>query len=364
MSSSTATRDTRAAHLIPALLAWYDRHRRHLPWRAPAGSESDPYHVWLSEIMLQQTTVVAVAPYYRTFLDRWPTVSDLAQADLDEVLQEWAGLGYYARARNLHACARMVATDYAGRFPKTEDELRLLPGIGTYTAAAIAAIAFGRAVIAVDGNVERVMARLHAVETPLPKAKTALHRLAQALATDTRPGDVTQALMDLGATICTPRKPKCLLCPWSASCAAYRLDRADTLPIKLAKPERPTRRGFAFFATDPAGAILLRQRPAEGLLGAMMEVPSSPWVSAPSMPSLADVIAAAPVPGAWRPLPGRVRHTFTHFHLELSVAVARFPRLTDSSLGTWVAVDRLGDTALPTVMRKIIRHALAHTDSA
>ena len=352
-----------ATALIPSLLAWYDSHRRHLPWRAPPGTRPDPYHVWLSEIMLQQTTVATVVPYYRGFLERWPKVTDLAQAELDSVLQAWAGLGYYARARNLHACARTVAEAHDGQFPNTDAGLRRLPGIGAYTAAAIAAIAFDRPVIAVDGNVERVMARLNAVETPLPKAKPELTSLAQNLATPHRPGDVTQALMDLGATLCTPRKPKCRLCPWMAACSGYRLDSAEALPRKAPRAERPTRRAVAFFATDSAGAILLRRRPARGLLGAMIEVPSSPWLETPSMPSLADVIETAPVSAPWRPLPGLVRHTFTHFHLELMVAVARCTQPIEVGSASWVAVDRLADTALPSVMRKIIRHALAHTAS-
>lgn len=357
---SQATEPPDPRLLVPPLLAWYDGHRRRLPWRAPPGHRPDPYHVWLSEIMLQQTTVVAVAPYFRDFLARWPTVADLAAAPLEDVLQAWAGLGYYARARNLHACARTLAAAHGGRFPETEAALRQLPGIGAYTAAAIAAIAFDRPTVAVDGNVERVMARLHAVETPLPGAKPALKRLAEALVSPERPGDVTQALMDLGATVCTPRKPKCLLCPWSAACHAYRLGRAQALPARSPKAERPTRRGIAFFATDPAGAVLLRQRPPEGLLGAMMEVPSSPWLEGAGMPSLDAVISQAPLAASWRLLPGRVTHTFTHFHLELGVAVARCQQVPEPFPGIWVPVDRLGDQALPTVMRKIVRHALAH----
>ena len=352
--------DADSMALTQELLAWYDRNRRSLPWRAPPGERSVPYHVWLSEIMLQQTTVAAVAPYYRDFLTRWPRVEDLARASLDSVLQAWAGLGYYARARNLHACARLLVERHDGRFPETEHELQELPGIGTYTAAAIAAIAFGRPVIAVDGNVERVMARLHAVQTPLPKAKPALQRLAQSHAATGRPGDATQAIMDLGATVCTPRAPKCLLCPWTGRCVANASGQAETLPLKAPKADRPTRRGIAFYVTDRAGAVLLRRRPADGLLGAMMEVPSSPWLVAASVPALDDVLETAPVPGPWRLLPGHVRHTFTHFHLEVAVAAARCDPVPRSLPGQWVAVDRLGDAALPTVMRKVIRHALSH----
>jgi A/G-specific adenine glycosylase len=340
------------------LIGWYDRHRRVLPWRAPPGRRADPYHVWLSEVMLQQTTVPTVGAYFRAFLERWPTVEDLAAADLDDVLRAWAGLGYYARARNLHKCARVVAERYHGRFPEDEQELRRLPGVGDYTAAAIAAIAFDIPAAVMDGNVERVVARVAAIREPLPAAKPKLRAVAAALTPADRPGDHAQAMMDLGATICTPRRPKCILCPWNAECEARRAGIEETLPAKLPKPERPTRRAIAFWLVNGKGAVLLRRRPEKGLLGGMMEVPSSPWTAA-EMPELATVLDHAPTRTGWRVLPGVVRHTFTHFHLELAVAVGRVgyePPLN----GRWVAVDALADEALPTVMAKVARHVFAH----
>jgi A/G-specific adenine glycosylase len=348
-----------AADLAERLLAWYDRHRRVLPWRAPAGRRPDPYHVWLSEIMLQQTTVAAVAGYFRDFIGRWPTVADLAAAPADDIMRTWAGLGYYARARNLHKCARMVAEQYGGRFPEDEVGLRQLPGVGDYTAAAIAAIAFDRPATVVDGNVERVIARLFGVTTPLPPAKPRLKALAAGLTPAMRPGDYAQAVMDLGATICTPRKPKCMLCPWSKACAARRAGIAERLPAKLAKADKPTRRGVAFWVTDGTGAVLLRRRPERGLLGGMMEVPSSAWQEG-NAPDLTAAAGAAPVVADWRPLPGVVRHGFTHFDLELLVAVGRVDDRPAVPDGVWVPVEALGDEALPTAMRKIVRHVLKH----
>ena len=310
-----------------ALLAWYDRHRRVLPWRAGPGERPDPYRVWLSEIMLQQTTVATVGPYFRAFLERWPDVASLAAAPLDDVLHAWQGLGYYARARNLHKCAIAVARDHGGRFPDDEAALRALPGIGAYTAAAIAAIAFDRPAVVVDGNVERVVARLYAVETPLPAAKPELRRLAGDLTPDERPGDFAQAMMDLGATICTPRAPRCVLCPLMAGCRARARGIAEELPRRTAKPEKPTRRGVAFFAVDAAGAVLLRRRAEQGLLGGMMEVPSTDW-RAEAWP-MDEALRAAPLAADWRALPGTVRHTFTHFHLELTVLAARITGAAD-----------------------------------
>lgn len=338
------------------LLDWYDRHRRRLPWRAEPGQRAEPYHVWLSEIMLQQTTVATVGPYFRRFLALWPTVDDLAAADLDAVLHAWQGLGYYARARNLHKCAQAVAGLHGGVFPGTEEELRALPGIGAYTAAAIAAIAFDRKATPADGNFERVFARLHAVETPLPDAKPILRGLAAALTPDRRPGDHAQAVMDLGATICTPRSPKCMACPWHEPCEARRLGIATELPRKNPKKPKPTRRGIAFWAVTQDGSVLLRRRAESGLLGGMMEVPSTDWTEADF--ALAEAAKGAPVKGAWRALPGLVRHTFTHFHLELAVAAASVPAQPVTG-GVWVPLDRLGEHALPTVMKKIVTHALA-----
>src|ERR1051326_1722090 len=258
-----------------ALLAWYDRHRRHLPWRAPPGKRADPYHVWLSEVMLQQTTVKAVGPYYAKFLQRWPSVVALAAAALDDVLRAWAGLGYYARARNLHACAVAVANDHGGRFPDTEEGLRALPGIGGYTAAAIAAIAFDRRAVAIDGNIERVIARLYAIETELPAAKTEIRSRAEALLPARRFGDFTQALMDLGATICTPKKPACGICPWIDACQARGRGDAETFPRKAPKVEGKLRRGASFVVIRADGFVLVRTRPSKGLLGGMTEVPST-----------------------------------------------------------------------------------------
>ncbi len=342
---------------LPArLLIWYDRSRRHLPWRAAPGVSPDPYHIWLSEVMLQQTTVQAVIPYFQAFLERWPTVQDLAVAPLDDVLHAWAGLGYYARARNLHKCAQMVAAWRDGDFPDDEEALRKLPGVGDYTAAAIVAIAYGRRAVVMDGNVERVIARLFDVREPLPAVKPTLKRLAGELTPDLRAGDYAQAMMDLGATLCTPRNPACGICPWMADCAARKAGSAEGLPAKLEKPERPTRRGIAFWAVRKDGAVLIRRRPEAGLLGGMMEIPSTQWRPEPW--DSADATAEAPVKAEWRLLPGLVRHTFTHFHLELSVMAGR-AGVGAMAPGLWCPLDKLSDHALPTVMRKVIKHALA-----
>ncbi len=340
------------------MLAWYDRHRRALPWRAAPGDQVDPYHVWLSEIMLQQTTVAAATPYYLRFLETWPTVADLAAAPLDAVLTAWAGLGYYARARNLHKCAIAVTEEHGGRFPDSEDALRALPGIGAYTAAAIAALAFGRAAVVVDGNVERVVARLFAVETPLPKAKPALRELAGTLTPATRAGDYAQAMMDLGATICVPARPRCLSCPVAAGCDGRALGVAAALPRKAPKADRPLRRALVYWCLDGSGAVLLRRRPEQGLLGGMMELPSTPWSTEP-WPEPGE---AAPLQAAWRVLPGQVRHVFTHFALELRVCVGGRgdAAVADRLGGRFVAIERLGDYALPSVMKKVVRHALRH----
>jgi A/G-specific adenine glycosylase len=315
--------------------------------------QPDPYRVWLSEIMLQQTTVATVAPYFDRFVARWPNVSALAAASLDEVLQLWQGLGYYARARNLHACARGVVASHGGAFPDNASALRLLPGIGDYTAAAIAAIAFDRHEAAVDGNVERVLTRLYAVEEPLPMAKQHLRGLAAALVPESRAGDFAQALMDLGATICTPRRPRCVLCPWRECCAAAASGLAEELPARAAKPERPQRYGIAFWLTRPDGAVLLRRRPETGLLGGMIEIPSTAWSTAPW--PIDDAAPVAPAAVEWRTLPGSVRHGFTHFQLELRLMAGE---TGDSGEGLWSPVDRLGDHALPTLMKKVVRHAL------
>lgn len=344
------------------LLAWYDRAARALPWRALPGTSQDPYRVWLSEVMLQQTTVKTVTPRYIDFLRRWPDVGALARAELSEVLAAWAGLGYYARARNLHACARVVTEQYGGTFPQTEEALRALPGIGAYTAAAIAAIAFGKRATPVDGNIERVVARVFAVQTPLPAAKPEIKSLAGSLTPAKRAGDFAQGLMDLGATICTPRRPACGLCPLRPTCAGYEQGVAEQLPRKQAKSERPTRRGTAFVVIREDGTVLLRERPLKGLLGGMLETPSTPWEE--EAPGGKVVAAAAPVKADWDVVPGLVTHTFTHFHLELSVYRAAVtlptPVMTaaEPARCRWVGCRELPQAALPSLMRKVLAHAL------
>jgi A/G-specific adenine glycosylase len=321
--------------------------------------------VWLSEIMLQQTTVAAVVPYYERFLARWPTVEALAAASLDEVLAAWAGLGYYSRARNLHKCAQAVVREHAGRFPQSEEGLRALPGIGPYTAAAIAAIAFGARATPVDGNIERVVARLFAVQRPLPAAKPEIGRLAQALTPARRAGDFAQALMDLGAGICTPKRPSCLMCPLQRDCAAHAQGLEAALPARAARPERPVRLGLAFLALREDARVLLRRRPEAGLLGGMLEVPSTEW--AETLPPVAEALRTAPLRAEWWAVPGIVAHTFTHFRLETLVYRAIVP--ADASLTFWADPQRcqwvprrdLDGAALPSVMRKIIAHGLRET---
>jgi len=339
--------------LTARLLAWYDAHGRDLPWRAK-GERPDSYHVWLSEIMLQQTTVAAVKAYFMKFLELWPTVEALAAAPLDDVLRAWAGLGYYARARNLHACAGVVANELGGRFPEVEADLRKLPGIGPYTAGAIAAIAFDRPHAAVDGNVERVLSRLYAIEEPLPDAKPLIRARAEALVPASRAGDFAQALMDLGATLCTPKSPKCLMCPWTEECEGRKRGIAAGLPVRRPKAAIPTRRGVAFWIERGDGAVLLRRRPDRGLLGGMMEVPSTQWTEK----GPADPQAEAPVAAEWKSLRGVVEHTFTHFHLELKVQRATVAGAGLSGDFRWVSPRDLHGEALPTVMRKVVALAL------
>jgi A/G-specific adenine glycosylase len=357
------TRRRKAPSVAAALLDWYDRNRRILPWRALSGVKPDPYRVWLSEIMLQQTTVKAVTPRFADFLRRWPNVISLAQAELGEVLASWAGLGYYARARNLHACARVVAEQHHGKFPDSESELRKLPGIGDYTAAAIAAIAFDRRASPVDGNIERVVARLFAVTKPLPAAKPELRELASRLTPDARAGDFAQGMMDLGGTICTPRRPACSLCPLRPCCAAYEAGLAEALPYRDEKKQRPTRRATAFVAIREDGAVLLRERPLRGLLGGMLEVPSSPWVEAET--AAKSALKHAPLKAKWRELPGLVEHTFTHFHLELRVlrvetgAKPSPSRTAWPERCLWLSPRDFHVAALPSVMKKVLAHASA-----
>ncbi len=333
------------------MLRWYDIHARDLPWRIgpatrAAGQVPDPYRVWLSEIMLQQTTVATVKSYFERFTTVWPDVKALAACPRDDVLSAWAGLGYYARARNLHACAQVVAGQWGGVFPTTEAELLTLPGVGRYTAAAIASIAFDEVATVVDGNVERVMARLHAVEEPLPKAKPALYTLAASETPPVRPGDYAQAVMDLGATICTPRNPSCDVCPVNSLCAAHKTGIAATLPRKVPKKAKPTRHGICYLAQREDGAVLLTTRPDKGLLGGMAELPGGDWVEG-------EPPAAPPLAADWRDK-GEVQHTFTHFHLILRVFHAELPLDTGVERGRWVPAALLDDAALPTVMRKAL----------
>ncbi|MBI2977956.1 MAG: A/G-specific adenine glycosylase [Rhodospirillales bacterium] len=343
------------------LLRWYDRHRRELPWRAPPGGTPDPYRVWLSEIMLQQTTVATVAAYFRRFVARWPTVAALAADDLDQVLHAWQGLGYYARARNLHKCARIVAGGMDGRFPESEAALRKLPGIGAYTAAAIAAIAFGKKATPVDGNVERVTARLYAVPMPLPAGKKRLRALAAGLTPRRRTGDFAQAMMDLGATICTAKAPACDACPLLSDCRAGRTGRAARYPARAAKKPRPVRHGTVFWAVRGDGQVLLRRRPPKGLLGGMMEIPSTAWRD--KAWTADEAAREAPLAGDWRRLEGEVRHTFTHFHLRLSVLAARVDGPAPKG-ALWCPPKRFSDHALPTVMKKVAGHAARETTTA
>jgi A/G-specific adenine glycosylase len=329
--------------------------KRELPWRAHAGEAADPYRVWLSEIMLQQTTVSAVAPYYRAFLKRWPDVTRLAAASQDEVLGAWAGLGYYSRARNLTLAAKKIAEDFGGSFPTTAAALRKLPGVGAYTAAAIGAIAFGERIAAMDANAERVIARLFAVEEPLPKARPALAALALPLIPQKRPGDFAQALMDLGSLICVPKRPLCGECPLALHCRGRAMGIAQELPRKAAERARPLKRGAAFVALDRSGAVYLVRRPEKGLLGAMLQPPLGKW--AETFPETSEAIEEAPFMGDWVKKPGFVRHGFTHFLLEMEVYVARFPERPNGE-GAWFLANELDRAALPTVMRKVISHAL------
>ncbi len=333
-----------------ALLTWYDRHRRTMPWRARPGELADPYRVWLSEIMLQQTTVAAVIGYFNRFTALFPTIHHLARAPAEAVMSAWAGLGYYARARNLHACAKAVAVK-DGRFPDTVDALEALPGIGPYTARAVAAIAFGVPVVPVDGNVERVMARLYAITRPIPAAKPALAAAAAAFgnhpAAQARASDFAQALFDLGATICTPRAPACVLCPLASGCAGRAAGAPEALPARTPKAARPHRHGALFWLTNPQGEVLLRRRPPTGLLGGMTELPGTAWTAVPLSPEAARV--AAPMPAAWRHA-GALRHVFTHFELHLEVYAAAVP--TIQAAGFLHPIDALHEEALPSLMRK------------
>ncbi|TMV04905.1 A/G-specific adenine glycosylase [Ruegeria sediminis] len=342
-------RDGKDLDVSGVLLAWYDRHARDLPWRVgpadrAAGMCPDPYRVWLSEVMLQQTTVAAVRDYFHRFTARWPTVEALAAAPDEQVMGEWAGLGYYARARNLLKCARTVAGEMGGRFPASHDALRGLPGIGPYTAAAIAAIAFDQPETVLDGNVERVMARFHDIHDPLPAAKPLLKERAAALTPMRRPGDYAQAVMDLGATICTPRSPACGICPLRDPCLARASGTAAELPKKSPKKPKPTRHGYVYLARRGDGAWLMERRPDKGLLGGMLGWPGSDWTAAPA--------EAPPFGAEWQSLGEDVRHTFTHFHLVLKVRTAVLPDGLQPEGFKIVGKHEFRPSDLPTVMRK------------
>ena len=317
-----------------ALLRWFAVDKRRLPWRTESGERPDPYRVWLSEVMLQQTTVAHATPYFEAFTRRWPTVEALAAAPDGDVMAAWAGLGYYARARNLIACARAVAGDLGGRFPDTEEGLRELPGIGRYTAAAIAAIAFGRRAVAVDSNVERVVARLFAVETPLPAAREEIYRLAGSITPERQAGDFAQAMMDLGSAICTPRSPDCGRCPLAQLCAGRRTGAPERFPLKAAKAPRPRREGIAYWL-EHDGHVLLVRRPARGLLGGMLALPTDG--------------EGAPAQADWREA-GSVDHVFTHFALHMRLLCADAEQRPD---GTWWPIDRLGEAGLPTLFARL-----------
>ncbi len=336
--------------LARELLDWYDLHAREMPWRVPpadrkAGVRPDPYAVWMSEVMLQQTTVAAVRDYHRKFLSIWPQVQDLAAADDADVMAAWAGLGYYARARNLLKCARAVVAEHGGVFPDSYDSLLTLPGIGPYTAAAIAAIAFDRPETVVDGNVERVMARLYDVHAPLPASKGELTALARDLTPQQRPGDYAQAVMDLGATICTPRSPACGICPWRDPCKARLAGTAAELPRKTPKKKTPTRFGIVYVVRRNDGAWLLETRPESGLLGGMLGWPGSAWGDDPQ--------PAPPLDADWAALDAEARHTFTHFHLRLKIMTATVGKDASPRHGQFVAAHDFSPAALPTAMRKV-----------
>jgi A/G-specific adenine glycosylase len=343
------------------LIHWYERHARSLPWRLPPGTPvplNDPawaYRVWLSEVMLQQTTVAAVIPRFAGFIERWPTVAALAAAPEAEVMAAWAGLGYYARARNLHACARIVAAQGGGNFPDSEQALRRLPGLGAYTAAAIAAIAFGRPAVVVDANVERVVARLFAIADPLPAARAAIHAAAAKVTPAIRAGDFAQAMMDLGSMVCTPRRPACRACPLNPVCAAARAGTPEAFPVKAAKKLRPLRRGTAYWI-EKDGAVWLVRRPAAAMLGNMRALPDNGWTAR------ADGTAPAPISGIWHSA-GQVRHVFTHAELTLEVAVAG-QAIQPLGPGEWWPIADLAQAGLPTLYARAAAIARAWGETA
>lgn len=346
-----------------ALLAWYDRHARVLPWRATKGQTPDPYHVWLSEVMLQQTTVQAVIPYFGKFVDKWPTVRHLADAEDLDVMNAWAGLGYYARARNLLKCARVVADNHQGIFPDSFDGLLDLPGIGDYTAAAISSIAFNRVATVIDGNVDRVVTRVYAIENPLPDSKPEIREKAKRLfeKTPDRPGDFAQAMMDLGATICTPKSPKCMICPVASFCAARVQGMTEILPRRKEKAERPKRAGYIYWISNSRGQVLFETRPAKGLLGGMTGLPTSEWVDWPRKsriwPDAGHISAIKTSDPVIMGKDYRIRHVFTHFELELRgvQVTAKLNAFSPAANQFWVEVKEIPSLGLPTVFKKFVR---------
>ncbi|MEQ1756398.1 MAG: A/G-specific adenine glycosylase [Micropepsaceae bacterium] len=353
-TSAEAARNQSNRTLIRRLLAWYDVNQRRLPWRALPGKTQSPYRVWLSEIMLQQTTVPTVIPYYLKFMKRWPDFQALAAAPVEDVMSAWAGLGYYSRARNLHACAKVVAEKFAGRMPSDEVALKSLPGIGPYTAAAIASIAFGKQAAPVDGNIERVLSRLRCVTEPFPRSKPLLKSLAEELAPPKRSGDFAQAMMDLGSDICTPKSPSCTKCPWESACEAKAKGIAENIPARQPRRPRPLKRAAAFVLITAANEVFLRRRPTKGLLAGMHETPTSPF----EMNFPADPVSFAPVKASYLKLDERVLHTFTHFDLELDVYVADIEQRQAQTLdGEWAPLSRLEEFALPSLFLKVVRTA-------
>lgn len=342
-----------------AIISWYDRHHRILPWRVTPpeqarGIKADPYRVWLSEIMLQQTTVEAVKSYFNKFVTLWPNFASMAAASEDDILRAWAGLGYYSRARNLKKCADLIAANYNGKFPSTAAGLKELPGIGDYTSAAIAAIAFGEPAAVVDGNVERVISRLYAIDTPLPAAKAEIRIRMGELTPYDRPGDFAQSVMDLGATICTPRRPACAICPVNDDCEALAHHDPEAFPVKAPKPAKPVRTGAAFITIADDGSVLLRKRKGEGLLAGMTEVPGSAWTARIDGDATID---AAPFPASWQSA-GNITHIFTHFELRLSVYSLNNSAKRNDIDGWWSSPSELEGEALPTVMKKAITAAI------
>lgn len=353
MDAIMAAPDKNVEGFRASLLKWYDRHRRVLPWRALPKQKADPYHVWLSEIMLQQTTVPAVVPYFLKFLSKWPAVHDLARAEAEDVMQNWAGLGYYARARNLHKCAKYVSEALGGIFPSTLEGLKDLPGVGDYTSAAIRAIAFNKPANVVDGNVERVMARVFAVTQPVPNSKPLLKKLADDMATGEtkRPGDYAQALMDLGATICTPATPKCMLCPVREYCDAFAKGIAASLPMRKEKQKKPQKHGYVYWLKNDQGHILFERRGEKGMLGGTIGLPTSLWVDE----AIEKTHLSPTLKGTKSPV--MVRHSFTHFDLELQGIAGKAAEKDLPKGGNyfWVPPEQAEKLGIPTLFKKALK---------